>query len=321
MRYPETVPAVPRLMANNPSETILSTPPSAPTVEPVAVIDTTQKPTPQISWPVIAWFAGLLLLCYWPILYRMGHQWATDANMGHGFFVPIMAGFVAWQRRFELMAEPRKPNPLGLAIVIFGGLLSVAATLGAELFTARLSFVIALFGTVLFLGGTRWLKLLLFPLCLLLLMIPIPAIIYSALTMKLQNLASALGEMLISAMGIPVLREGNILRLPSQPLDIAEACSGIRSLMTLLFLSLFISYFMDKKVWMRWALLIATVPIAIGANGVRVAITGLLSEIDTKFAGGVYHEIEGYLVYIVALVALLGTHRLINFAARKMGKA
>jgi exosortase len=308
-------------MSNNPSETILGTPSRAPSVEPVAVIDTPKTAPPQVSWPVIAWFGGLLLLCYWPILYRMGNQWATDANMGHGFFVPIMAGFVAWQRRFELMAEPRKPNPLGLAIVIFGGLLSVAATLGAELFTARLSFVIALFGTVLFLGGTRWLKLLLFPLCLLLLMIPIPAIIYSALTMKLQNLASALGEMLISAMGIPVLREGNILRLPSQPLDIAEACSGIRSLMTLLFLSLFISYFMDKKVWMRWALLIATVPIAIGANGVRVAITGLLSEIDTKFAGGVYHEIEGYLVYIVALVALLGTHRLINFAARKMGKA
>jgi exosortase len=91
--------------------------------------------------------------------------------------------------------------------------------------------------------------------------------------------------------------------------------------MTLLFLSLLISYFMDKKVWMRWALLIATVPIAIGANGVRVAITGLLSEIDTKLAGGVYHEIEGYLVYIVALVALLGTHRLINLAAQKMGKA
>jgi exosortase len=275
----------------------------------------------KISWPMIAWFGGLLFLCYWPILYRMGHQWATDENMGHGFFVPVMAGFIAWQRRGDLTAEPRKPNALGLVIVVFAGLLSVAATLGAELFTARLSFVIALFGTVLYLGGTRWIKILLFPFALLLFMIPIPAIIYSSLTMKLQNLASQLGELMISLMGIPVLREGNTLKLPSQTLDIAEACSGIRSLMTLLFLSLFISYFMDKKVWMRWALLIATVPIAIGANGIRVAVTGLLSEIDTKLASGVYHEVEGYIVYIVALVALLATHRLINVVAGKMGRA
>jgi exosortase len=274
----------------------------------------------RISWPLVAWFGGLLILCYWPILYRMGHQWATDENMGHGFFVPIMAGVIAWQRRHELLAEPRQPNALGLLVVVFGGLLSVAATLGAELFTARVSFVIALAGTVLYLGGTRWFKILLFPLALLLLMIPIPAIIYSALTMKLQTLASELGELMISAMGIPVLREGNTLKLPSQTLDIAEACSGIRSLMTLLFLSLFISYFMDKKVWMRWALLIATVPIAICANGVRVATTGLLSEVDTKLATGVYHEIDGYIVYIVALVALLATHRLINVVARKMGR-
>jgi exosortase len=275
----------------------------------------------KVSWPAIAWFGGLLILCYWPILYRMGVQWATDENMGHGFFVPIMSGFIAWQRRDDLLAAPRNPNILGLFVVAFGGLLSVLATLGAELFSARVSFVIALFGTILYLGGTRWIKILLFPLLLLLFMIPIPAIIYSALTMKLQTLASELGELLISAMGIPVLREGNTLKIPSQTLDIAEACSGIRSLMTLLFLSLVVSYFTDKKVWMRWALLFATVPIAIGANGIRVAVTGMLSEIDTKLASGVYHEIEGYIVYIIALGALLGVHRLINVMARRMGKA
>jgi exosortase len=286
---------------------------------PIALADTAEQK--RISWPAIAWFGGLLILCYWPILYRMGHQWATDENMGHGFFVPVMAGYIAWQRRADLLAEPRKPNLLGLAVVIFGGLLSVAATLGAEVFTARVSFVTALFGAVLYLGGTRWIKILLFPFALLLFMIPIPAIIYSSLTMKLQNLASQLGELMIGAMGIPVLREGNTLKLPSQTLDIAEACSGIRSLMTLLFLSLFVSYFMDKKVWMRWALLLATVPIAIGANGIRVAVTGLLSEIDTKLASGVYHEVEGYIVYIVALAALLATHRLINTVAKRMGKA
>jgi exosortase len=202
--------------------------------------------------------------------------------------------------------------------VIFAALLSVAATLGAELFTARMSFVIGLFGAVLYLGGTRWAKILLFPFGLLLFMIPIPAIIYSQLTLRLQLLASELGEALITLMGIPVLREGNTLKLPSQTLDIAEACSGIRSLLSLLFMSAVYAYFFDKKVWMRWALLVATIPIAIAANGVRVGLTGLLSEIDTKLASGAYHEAEGYIVFVVALVALLIAHWGLNLIANKM---
>ncbi len=295
----------------------------------MASVPLTQAPAAashRISWQHIAWFGGLLILCYAPILYRMGWQWATDENMGHGFIVPFVAGFVAWQRRDELLAAPRIPNLWGLFLVVFGALLSVAGTLGAELFTARISFLIGLFGAILYLGGTRWAKILLFPFALLLFMIPIPAIIYSQLTLRLQLLASELGEALITMMGIPVLRAGNTLELPSQTLDIAEACSGIRSLLSLLFMSLVYAYFFDKKVWMRWALLLATIPIAIGANGVRVGVTGLLSEINTKLASGVYHETEGYIVFIVALFALVFTHWVINFVfnkmtARRAGKA
>jgi exosortase len=251
----------------------------------------------------------------------MGVQWATDENMGHGFFVPILAGYIAWQRRNILAAIPRRPNGWGLVLVVWAAFQALAATLGAELFTARLSFVIALVGVILYLGGTRWVKALGFPLALLLFMIPIPAIIYAALTLRLQGLASQLGEVMISMMGIPVLRAGNTLQLPSQTLDIAEACSGIRSLLSLGFLSLVYAYFTDKRVWMRWALLAATVPIAIGANGIRVAVTGLLSEINTKLAQGAYHEGEGYIVFVVALVALIVTHRVISLIARKAGSA
>jgi exosortase len=250
----------------------------------------------------------------------MGVQWSTDENMGHGFFVPIMAGIIVWRSREALLAATPKPNGWGLVIVIWAAIQATLASLGAELFTARLAFVMALFGVVLCLGGKPYVKLLLFPLSLLLFMIPIPAIIYAALTLKLQMLASELGEILITAMGIPVLRAGNTLQLPSQTLDIAEACSGIRSLLSLGFLSLVYAYFMDKRVWMRWALLIATVPIAIAANGIRVAVTGLLSEINTKYAQGTFHEMEGYLVFVIALCALFATHRLLSFAAAKRRK-
>jgi exosortase len=251
----------------------------------------------------------------------MAKQWANDENMGHGFFVPIVAGYIAWKRRDELLATPRTPSMWGLALVIWAGVQALIATLGAEIFTARLAFVMALFGVILFVGGKRWLKILVFPLVLLLFMIPIPQILYARLTLSLQMLASALGEMIITAMGIPVIRTGNLLQLPSQTLDIAEACSGIRSLLSLGFLSLVYAYFTDKRPWMRWALLIATVPIAIFANGIRVGVTGLLSQINPELAQGTYHEMEGYLVFVVALVALITTHRLIGLVAQKLGKA
>ncbi len=290
-------------------------------VVPVAPSPHVPRSTHTNSWQPVAWFGALLVLCYAPILYRMGYQWAHDENMGHGFFVPLVAAFIVWQRRQRLLETPVRPNRWGLLLVIWGALQALIATLGAELFTARLAFVIALYGVVLYLGGKEWFKALLFPLLLLLFMIPIPAIIYAALTLKLQMLASQLGEVLIGWMGIPVLRAGNTLQLPSQTLDIAEACSGIRSLLSLAFLSLVYAYFMDKRVWMRWALLIATVPIAIGANGIRVAITGELSEINTKLAEGAYHETEGYIVFLVALVALVTTHRLLSYADAKLKKA
>jgi exosortase len=250
----------------------------------------------------------------------MGVQWATDENMGHGFFVPLVAGYVVWQRRHLLAALPLRPNYWGLVLVILAALQAIVATLGAELFTARVAFVIALVGAILFIGGTAWIRALAFPLLLLVFMIPIPAIIYAQLTLRLQMLASELGEILIGWMGIPVLRAGNTLRLPSQTLDIAEACSGIRSLLSLAFLSLVYAYFMDKRVWMRWALLIATIPIAIGANGIRVALTGLLSEVNTELAKGLFHETEGYIVFIVALIALIITQKALGLAAKQISR-
>jgi exosortase len=278
-------------------------------------------PTAKISWRPVAWYGGLLILCYAPILYRMAVQWATDEDMGHGFFVPVVAGFIAWQRRRTLVSIPRQPSGWGLALVIFAAFQAVVASLGAELFTARLAFVVALFGVILYLGGKAWVQELLLPLALMLFMIPIPQIIYARLTLGLQMLASQLGETLIGWMGIPVIRTGNLLELPSQTLNIVDACSGIRSLVSLLFLSQVYGYFAENRTWVRWLLLVATVPIAIAANAIRVATTGLLSEVNTKLAQGAYHEMEGYIVFAVALIALIATHRLIRLVANNMEQA
>jgi exosortase len=185
-------------------------------------------------------------------------------------------------------------------------------TLGAELFLQRTAFIESLVGVVLYLGGWQVLKELAFPLFLTIFMIPLPAIIYSQITFPLQLFASAVAETTLNSIGIPVLREGNVLELASQKLSVVEACSGIRSLLSLTFLSLVYGFFFDKKEWMRWVLLGATIPIAIVANASRVTITGIISEINTEFANGFFHVLEGWVIFMVALGLLVGFHKLVN---------
>jgi exosortase len=268
-----------------------------------------------IPWVALGWFAALLIAAYFPILQRLVDQWATDEDVGHGFFVPVVAGFLAWQRRDAILAINWKPAWWGAAVMIWGALQAYLGTLGAELFLQRSAFLISLLGMLLIMGGTALVRQLLFPLLLLPFMIPLPAVIYNQITFPLQLFASSVAEHTLSFIGIPVLRDGNILELASQKLSVAEACSGIRSLLSLTFLSLVYAYFFDKKVWMRWALLIGIVPIAILANSGRVTLTGILSEIDTELATGIYHSLEGWIIFVIALVMLVALHLVVNWGA------
>ncbi len=273
-------------------------------------------PVKLLPWITIAWFGLLLIVAYWPVLVRLVSQWAHDEDMGHGFFVPLVAGFIVWQRREELLQTKAKPNKWGLLIVLWGAGQLYLATLGAELFLARTAFIISLIGIVLYLGGKPVLRLVAFPLFLLFFMVPIPAIIYNQITLPLQKFASQVAEVTLSVLGVPVLREGNILELASQRLQVVEACSGIRSLLTLSFLSLVYGYFFDKRVWMRPVLLVAAVPIAILANSLRVSITGLLSEVNPELAEGVFHTASGWVIFMLALFMLIAAHSVITWVYR-----
>jgi exosortase len=201
-----------------------------------AAPETLQKS--QLPWGKIAWFGLLMLVCYAPVLSSLVKQWSSDADMGHGFFVPVIAGYIVWQKRDELLAIKVQPNWWGLAVVVLGGAELLIGVLGAELFLSRTSFVIVLIGAVWLLGGDLILKKLAFPLFLLFFMVPIDAVIYNQITFPLQLLASRLADGALTLVSVPVLREGNILELPNQRLSVVEACSGIRSLLSRTFLSL-----------------------------------------------------------------------------------
>jgi exosortase len=274
-----------------------------------------QVPTKSrtISWPAVAWFGILLIAAYLPILIKLVKQWSTDDDVSHGFFVPVVAAYIAWTRREALLNLEWKPAWWGIGIVVWAGIQGYLGMLGAELFLQRTAFLLSLLGMLLILGGTALVRELLFPLLLLPFMIPLPTVIYNSITFPLQLFASSVAERSLEVLNIPVIRDGNILELASQKLNVAEACSGIRSLLSLSFLSLVYSYFFDRKVWMRWVLLIATIPIAIIANAARVTLTGVFSEIDTSLAEGFFHEAEGWVIFVVALAMMVIVHVLLNW--------
>jgi exosortase len=272
-----------------------------------------------ISWAVIAWFGILLIAVYaYPTLSHLVAQWSNDDDVSHGFFVPLVAGYIAWQRREKLLSLEWKPAWWGIGLLVWAGVQAYLGMLGAELFLQRTAFLLSLVAVLLILGGTGLVRALAFPLLLLPFMIPLPQVVYNQITFPLQLFASSVAERSLDILNVPVIRDGNILELASQKLNVAEACSGIRSLLSLSFLSLVYAYFFDRKVWMRWVLLIATVPIAIIANSARVTITGLFSEIDPSLAEGFFHEAEGWVIFVVALVILVVVHQLLNFVYRRL---
>ena len=255
--------------------------------------------------------AGLALV-FWRVFGRLVDAWINDGNYSHGFLIIPIALYFVWERRARLAAAPIRPSWFGLVMLAGGILILLAGLWGSELFLSRVALLPVIAGILVFLYGWQHFKILFFPLAFLLLMIPIPQIIFNQIAFPLQLLASKLGEATISMVGIPVLREGNVLQLPSTALEVAEACSGIRSLVSLITLGIAYGYFMDRRVWVRVLIVLSTIPVAIVANGARVAATGMAAEwIGPDAAQGFFHEFSGWIVFIFAFVMILTIQRLI----------
>jgi len=265
------------------------------------------------SW----WYAGLLALLlawlYLPIISHLARQWWSDPNFSHGFFVPAFSGFVLWQDRTRLASLSPQPSWWGLPMILLGLMMLVLGDLGAELFISRTSLPILIAGLVTLLLGWNFLRAVLFPLAFLILMIPIPAIVFNQITFPLQLLASKIASSILPALGVPVLREGNIIGLPLMQLEVAEACSGIRSLMSLTTLAIIYGYLTESNVWIRVLLAVASLPIAVATNSLRIVGTGLLVQYwDPDKAEGFFHAFSGWLIFVMSLIMLFLFHYLIR---------
>jgi exosortase len=260
-----------------------------------------------------ALIVALVVALYHQVLWKLLVDWWEIPDVSHGFLVPPFAAYLVWAKRKTLREVKISPTWSGIGVVAVGLVVLLLGIYGAELFLSRISIVIVLTGLILTFGGRKLLAELRFVILVLLLAIPIPAIIFNQITFPLQILASKSAAALLPLFGVPVLREGNVIELPLMKLEVAQACSGIRSLMSLFTVSVFYGYFLEKSVLRRSVLALASVPIAIAANCLRILGTGLCVQYwDPDKALGFFHEFSGWVLFMVSLACLFVVHRVMS---------
>lgn len=277
---------------------------------------------PRNVWLSGSVLAVLLIALYYRIGIKLVSDWYNIPDYSHGFLVPLFSIFLLWDNRKKIAATRIQPSWAGLPLVVFGLLILIFGVYGVDLFTSRVSFVILLSGLVWTFLGSAMLRQLRFPVLVLLLAIPFPAIIFNQITFPLQLLASKLASSILPLLGVPTLQEGNVIQLPVMKLEVAEACSGIRSLMSLFTLAVFYGYFLERTTRRRLILALASIPIAVAANAIRIVGTGLCVQYwDPTKALGFFHEFSGWVIFVISLGCLYLIHRLMRIVAPPKEKA
>jgi exosortase len=257
---------------------------------------------------MVALAAVALLVCYAPTLRGMFQQWSDDEDMSHGFVVPFVVLWIVWRERERWLKLLPQPSWWGLALLAAGAGIATIAALGGGLFAGSVAFLVSAAGAVLCLGGFAFLRVWAFPFLLAIFMLPKLAIVYNQATLPLQLLASRMAAAMLTMGGVGVIREGNILDVAGHRVAVAEACNGIRYLLSLGFTAVVFAYLADSKPWMRVALLAAVAPIAILANALRVAASAYVPALDA----GTPHAVSGWLIFVFCLATLAFVRFFIN---------
>jgi len=257
----------------------------------------------------------VFIAVYAPVAAELGRDWIHDPNYSHGFLIPVVSAFLVWQERRKLNAAAVRASWWGIAGLLVAAALLVLGAAGAEVFTQRVSLILALASLALLLGGWNRLRILGFPIAFLLFAIPLPYVIYYDLTAPMQALAAHNAIAGLNGLGIPAVAEGNIIHLPGASLEVAEACSGIRSLYAFLALGALLARTLPLPWWGRVAVFLLTIPLSVVGNAIRVWGSGVAAYLGgPRSAEGAPHEIMGLVVFALAL----GVLYLIGKGARRL---
>ena len=256
---------------------------------------------------------GSFFTLYYNVIDKLINDWLNDPNYSHGFIIPFIALYMAWIRREKILRTNCEPCNLGFAGLILSLIIFIIGRLGSELFTMRLSMIFVIWSLILFFLGINQAKLLTLPILYLIFMIPIPAIVWNKISFPLKLFVSKLAAALIAFIGIPVLRAGNIINLSTVSLQVVDACSGMRSLISLLSISAAFAIINDFSLTKKWIIFLSAIPFAIFFNVLRLFSTALLAQYyDPGFAKGFLHEISGMMVFFMAIVCMFFLNSLLK---------
>jgi exosortase len=276
----------------------------------------------QTAWMVAAVLCVLMALLYYRVGIKLVSDWINIEDDSAGLLIPFFVLFLLWDKREKLLATPLAPSWKGLGLVLLGLFVLMVGVFGADLFLSRISFLLLVIGIVWMMLGWPMVRETKFILFVFLLAIPLPVLIMNHITFPLQMRSSELASGLLQLVGVPVLREGNVIQLPAMQLEVAEACSGIRSLMSLFTVAVIYGYFIEKTTTRRVILAAAAIPIAVAANAARIFGTGLCVQYwDPDKAQGFFHEFSGWLIFLVSLSLLYLVHIAMRLVTKKRAVA
>jgi exosortase len=266
---------------------------------------------------LVALLLAPLVPLYTYVVTNLVRQWWHDPDYSHGFFVPLLALWILWQRRGKLQETSLAPSWWGVVVTIAAMGLLVVGTLGAEIYVSRVSLLILAAGLVIYFYGWNHFRIAFFAWLVLFLMIPLPSIVANRIVLPLQFLSSSLAAGFMDLCKIPVYRQGNIIYLPSITLEVATACSGIRSLMAMVTLAVAYGYLLEQNAWKRAVLVISAVPIAVLANGVRIMASGILGQYwGREKAEGFFHLFSGLAIFSFSFLLLWISHAVLRKLSR-----
>ena len=272
-----------------------------------------------LEWLQVLVLIALVGVLYGQVLVDLAGDWWTEPSFSQGLLIPPLALYVAWTRRSLTLAQPIQPDNRGVWLIGFSCLLFMLGKLSAEFFFPRISFVLLIAGLAWTFWGYARLRTLAFPFVLLATMVPLPTLVYNAVSAPLQLFASDVSTSLAQLLGVAVYRDGNIIHLANISLGVEEACSGLNSLSALMVVSLLIGFLICPRMSVRVLLFALSIPLSIAVNILRVTGTAIIADYHEQFALGFYHSFTGWLVFIAGFAILYSLAKGLNWLTRSSG--